>query len=633
MKLYGILPSIYFGRVGASIETVMRLRLPKQITINQCLLSRIELVRLILLSTFELCVHVSASAAKIAVAVVQLPLYPFVKDVTLRVALIDSASHLAHASKLALAMLCIPLGLIRPEWSVSLYQRLSLVNKPKGRFAYAIEQLNKAAATAWASPSRHRVIGTALVITALVAGNYYYSWGTPVSVPNSRTKGLFMAVGAAGLVAVYLLNKLCSSKPQKQTTVAQSQRAAQPAIAQSQPAVQAAVSQSQPTVQAAVTRSQPVEQPAVAQSQPVEQPAIVQSQPEAQAAITPSQPEAQPAIAPPQPAVQAAVSLAQSQPQAPVPLAQTQVLTINCTGLGNPAIGSPPEEQQMEWSWDGDGQQQPKRATIDDQMPGLLDNEAPPSALLEQPVVQSAARTPYSELAARTVGGGILAMGGAGMALGALPLSPLILGAGAITAGAAVIGTRRAAAIAREKIPAAIGNAVANAIRVPVSNGDKKIARTLKRMYDVERNRIATEIGEKVQKTINNILGDLDNRIELPPLLVQTKLSDAADFLFIDAEKILRDQLPRVVSAVISEDKFTTILAHVKTMIIPIIEEHCTQAATHAVQSLEDQLNNAGRTIDLAWQVGEKIRDRFNGIATRGNPEEHKVPNGEQKNQ
>lgn len=191
MQIYCALPSIDWGLISSPVDTVKRLRTSKQRNFNQVILARIELIRLIVLSAIELGVHVARATAKFTAAVISVPFYLIFGGPTPRVALIDSGSDMARSAKLALAIFCTPLlGLLRPEWSVSLYQRLSLVKVPNRRIARAFERI-RSLATAWSPSLRNLALGVATV-AALTRGNSWYSSLSSPDVPPIPPKSWMM---------------------------------------------------------------------------------------------------------------------------------------------------------------------------------------------------------------------------------------------------------------------------------------------------------------------------------------------------------------------------------------------------------------------------------------------------------
>lgn len=197
MQLYHSLPATDYSWAAASIKSVRQLRGPKQRAVSQIVLARMELARLVVFSAIELGAHIAAAAAKTAAAIIQLPLRPLFGGVTSRAAIVDAGAHLARAAKLAPAILCAPvLGLARPEWSLDVFQRLSLVKESQGRFAAAIT-------AAWNSRYRNHVLVTAaLAIATIAIGRRHLL--EPIDQGWSRLSSLGVFAGIAGIAATII---------------------------------------------------------------------------------------------------------------------------------------------------------------------------------------------------------------------------------------------------------------------------------------------------------------------------------------------------------------------------------------------------------------------------------------------
>lgn len=202
MELYRLLPATDFGVATLSIGLVKHLRTSKQGAFSQVILARVECVRLIVFSAIDLGVHIVAAALKFTAAVIQVPCYLMLGGITPRAALIDVHSHMARSGKLATAICGASLlGIVRPDWAVEMYQRLSLVEEPEGQFARVVDSIRSVAKAAWASPHRNQVLAGAAVAVAVLVGGLSTSGSGAIKPSFSPIQpwvigGVVLGVGA-----------------------------------------------------------------------------------------------------------------------------------------------------------------------------------------------------------------------------------------------------------------------------------------------------------------------------------------------------------------------------------------------------------------------------------------------------
>jgi hypothetical protein len=139
------LPATNYSLAQLACESIRELSAPKEGIISNHVSARIELIRLEVLSAIEIGVHLVTVPFKLAIAVVQIPLYlPFGGSSPFQ-ALGEVIGHLVHVVKLAIAMVVGgAVGLLNPEWADGLYQNFSLVKNPIGIMS-VISDLFKAA--------------------------------------------------------------------------------------------------------------------------------------------------------------------------------------------------------------------------------------------------------------------------------------------------------------------------------------------------------------------------------------------------------------------------------------------------------------------------------------------------------
>lgn len=182
MEFYYSLPAIDDRWDTSSMDSLRLLIAPEQDVFSQIVLARVELIRLVVFSAIEMVIHFATATIKFVAALI-----PKVCDAGLRPWVIGEAcSHVTRSMKLGVAILCSPLGVVRPQWTVELYQMLTLVKAPTQSFGRAVDGACSVAKETLGFLHRNLALCSALTVGVLVVHKIFKQM-------------IFLVIAAAGV--------------------------------------------------------------------------------------------------------------------------------------------------------------------------------------------------------------------------------------------------------------------------------------------------------------------------------------------------------------------------------------------------------------------------------------------------